>query len=123
MLSITSEFRRAGKRVWGSYCECNDFACPISPINKQVCSGPTQGACPCKGDKCKCESGWTVTHTDSILTRTHKKLLIHILINSTIFRGRVVSALKMTTPATLLASKETRVRFMSNTSNISKILF
>uniref|UniRef100_A0A0P6D6L5 Integrin beta n=1 Tax=Daphnia magna TaxID=35525 RepID=A0A0P6D6L5_9CRUS len=48
-----------GRKVWGDYCECDDFACPVSPINEQVCSGPEQGTCPCNGGGvCECKPGW-----------------------------------------------------------------
>nr|XP_033774857.1 integrin beta-3 [Geotrypetes seraphini] len=54
-------------KVWGKFCECDDFSCPR--FKGEMCSG--HGQCNC-GD-CSCESDWTgdycncTTRTDTCL--------------------------------------------------------
>jgi len=40
-------------RIYGSYCECDDFSCPLS--QGRVCGG--RGDCECK--ECVCQPGWS----------------------------------------------------------------
>merc|ERR1719357_230133 len=40
-------------RIYGSYCECDDFSCPLS--QGLVCGG--RGDCECK--ECACQQGWS----------------------------------------------------------------
>ncbi|CAF3376669.1 unnamed protein product [Rotaria socialis] len=60
----------AGQRIYGDYCECDDFSCPRK--NDLVCSGQGHGICGCD-KRCKCQEGWTgddcscTTKTDSCL--------------------------------------------------------
>ncbi|CAF0786166.1 unnamed protein product [Didymodactylos carnosus] len=49
-------FKEGGQRIYGDYCECDDFSCPRK--NDSVCSGPDHGECDC-GKRCKCHAGWT----------------------------------------------------------------
>jgi protocadherin alpha len=75
------------QRIYGDYCECDDFSCPRK--NDLVCSGietksfekfnsfypylgPNHGVCGCD-KRCQCNEGWTgddcscTTKTDSCL--------------------------------------------------------
>ncbi|CAF0847282.1 unnamed protein product [Adineta ricciae] len=59
-----------GQRIYGDYCECDDFSCPRK--NDLVCSGPEHGLCGCD-KRCKCREEWTgddcscTTKTDGCL--------------------------------------------------------
>merc|ERR1712158_181749 len=46
----------ADERVYGDYCECDNFSC--DRYNGELCSGPDHGECVC--GKCKCNSEWDV---------------------------------------------------------------
>lgn len=42
-------------RVYGPYCECDNFSC--SYHDGKICGGPKRGQCEC--GSCACEDGWT----------------------------------------------------------------
>ncbi|CAF0798067.1 unnamed protein product [Adineta steineri] len=44
------------QRIYGDYCECDDFSCPRK--NDLICSGADHGICTCD-KRCKCKEGWT----------------------------------------------------------------
>ncbi|KAJ8025024.1 Integrin beta-1 [Holothuria leucospilota] len=52
---------RQDEVVWGTYCECNNLACPRD--NGEICGGSERGECVCRAggrtQECRCRPGYT----------------------------------------------------------------
>lgn len=55
--------QKPGEKVWGDYCECDNFSCGM--YKGKICGGAGRGECYCgkcnclpayKGDRCECPS-------------------------------------------------------------------
>ena len=33
---------QAGRRIFGDGCECNNFGCPVDPVNNMTCGGQSE---------------------------------------------------------------------------------